>query len=415
MTKRASVDFQVTILGGGMVGSCLALQLGQRGISTLVLDSAAPGTHWQPDRYDVRASAITRATQNIFQNLGVWEAMAARRVCPFRDMRVWDGAGGGAIHFDGAHVAQATLGHIVENSVMVDALRAALLTLDGVELLAPATLESFTPGQEHVALRLTDGRKFQTRLLVGADGARSWLREQLHIDTVIWDYHQSALVATVRTELSHQETAWQRFLPTGPLAFLPLLAPYCSIVWSNTPQAAQSLSRLDEREFNERLSAAFEHRLGAVEVTGPRAVFPLRLLHAREYVRPRIALVGDAAHNIHPLAGQGVNLGFADAATLGELIVGAHKRAVDPGSFLLLRRYERWRKGQNLATMAVMDGFKRLFGNSAPPMVALRGAGMSLTDRAHVVKNLISRYAMGLEGDLPALARSSPVSADRLW
>jgi len=215
------------------------------------------------------------------------------------------------------------------------------------------------------------------------------------------------VVGNVRTAEPHQETAWQRFLPTGPLAFLPLHDGRCSIVWSTTPEQAEALLALDESAFAGALADAFDQRLGSIIEVGPRGAFPLRLQHAHAYVKPGLALIGDAAHVVHPLAGQGVNLGLLDTATLAEVILDALDAGRDFASFKTLRRYERWRKGDNLLMLGVMDGFKRLFGNSLPPVRLLRNAGLNLTDAAGPLKNLIARRAMGLEGDLPRLARAA--------
>lgn len=220
-----------------------------------------------------------------------------------------------------------------------------------------------------------------------------------------WNYHQKAVVAHVRPEKSHQETAWQRFLPSGPLAFLPLHDGRCSIVWSTTPEQADALLALEASAFAEALAEAFDQRLGSILEVGRRGAFPLRLQHAQTYVKPGLALIGDAAHVVHPLAGQGVNLGLLDAAALAEVILDALNAGQDFASFKTLRRYERWRKGDNLLMLAVMDGFKRLFGTALPPVRLLRNIGLNLTDAAGPLKHLIARRAMGLDGDLPRLAQ----------
>jgi 2-octaprenylphenol hydroxylase len=255
---------------------------------------------------------------------------------------------------------------------------------------------------------LDDGREFPTRLLVGADGAQSKVRQLAGIDTRGWNYEQKAVVGNVRTAEPHQATAWQRFLPTGPLAFLPLQDGRCSIVWSTTPEQVDALLALDDAAFAEALAEAFDRRLGEIIEVGPRGAFPLRLQHTRDYVKPGLALIGDAAHVVHPLAGQGVNLGLLDAATLAEVILDAITAGQEIGAFRVLRRYERWRKGDNLLMLGVMDGFKRLFSNPLPPVQLLRNLGLNLTDAAGPLKNLIARRAMGLEGDLPRLARALP-------
>lgn len=398
-------DFDVLIIGGGMVGATLACALGEAGMRVGVVEAHAPGLAWPAEGDVLRVSAITHASQRIFQSLQAWEQMQARCVSPFLEMRVWDAAGSGDIHFDSADIAEPYLGHIIENRVVQAALWERLQTLDAVELLCPATVDGFTRMADSTGVRLEDGRELSCRLLVGADGAASRVRALAGIAMRGWDYDQQGLVATVTTQYPHQQTAWQRFLPEGPLAFLPLADGRCSIVWSCTPATAERLLALDDAAFCRALGEAFEYRLGEIQAVGPRAAFPLRLRHAERYVAEGLALVGDAAHNIHPLAGQGVNLGLLDAAALAEVLIEARAHGRALGSLSVLRGYERWRKGHNMAMSLVMDGFKRLFGSRVPPLRWLRNLGMSVADRALPVKARLTRQAMGLEGDLPALAR----------
>lgn len=408
----AMIDYDVVITGAGMVGATLACALGSSGLRVAVLEAQPLPRDISPqDDFDLRVSAITRASQRIFTTLGAWHGMAARRVSPFREMHVWDAGGPfgieGEIHFDSAEIGEDTLGHIIENRVIQLALLERMRDFDTVELINPSSLTAFTAGPESVCLQLDDGRNIKARLLVGADGAESKVREMAGIATRGWTYAQKALVTTIKTELSHCETAWQRFLPTGPLAFLPLCDGRCSIVWSTAPEQADALLAMPEAQFLAELEQAFASKLGRVIASpGPRAAFPLRLQHATAYTAPRLALIGDAAHTIHPLAGQGVNLGLLDAATLAEVILDAHHAGKDISSPVTLRRYERCRKGDNLAMMAAMDSFKRLFGNNLAPLRLLRNAGLNLTNAATPVKNLIVRHAMGLSGDLPKMARA---------
>ena len=398
-------DYDILIVGGGMVGASLACALAGHGLSIAVVEAQIPPATWPRDSTDLRVSALTRATQRIFGALGAWDRMVGQRVSPFRDMHVWDAAGSGAIHFDSAEIGEDTLGYIVENRVIQATLWESMTACEDVEVIAPAAPAALTLDQDGARLRLEDGRELAALLVVGADGADSRLRALAGLDARQWDYHQKAVVATVRTEQSHRETAWQRFLPTGPLAFLPLSDGACSIVWSTTPEHADALLARDEDAFRAELAQAFEHRLGRIESAGPRAAFALRMLYAPRYVQPRVALVGDAAHAIHPLAGQGVNLGLLDAAALAEVVLHAHAADRDIGGMATLRRYERWRKGDNLATMAAMDGFKRLFGSRLAPLRWARNVGLTLTDDLGPLKHLIMRRAMGLAGDLPPLAR----------
>lgn len=403
-----NTDYDLLIAGGGMVGAALACALGDADLKIIVLEGA-PLERIRPDAtLDSRVSAISHASQRIFAAVGAWGGMTAWRVSPFRDMRVWDATGFGSIHFDSAAIGEALLGWILENRVIQFALLERARQLPTVELLCAAMLETAQRLDEgRWRVRLNDGRELTTRLLVGADGAESKVRQLAGIKTGGWGYGQKAIVANVRTAEPHQETAWQRFLPTGPLAFLPLADGRCSIVWATAPEPADALLALNESEFARVLAEAFDRRLGAIVDVGPRAAFPLRLQHTHAYVQPGLALIGDAAHVIHPLAGQGVNLGLLDAATLAEVILDAVAAGHDFGSLKTLRRYERWRKGDNLLMMGVMDGFKRLFGNSLPPVRLLRNIGLNLTDAAGPLKHLIARRAMGLAGDLPRLARAA--------
>jgi 2-octaprenylphenol hydroxylase len=320
-------------------------------------------------------------------------------------MRVWDAVGGGSIHFDSAELGEPDLGHIVENRVTQLALWERLERAQEVTLLCPAELNEVALEPDRAVLDLADGQRLHASLLVGADGRDSWVRDRLGIATQGWLYDQHAIVANVQVQDRHRETAWQRFLPTGPLAFLPLLDGRCSIVWSLTQARAQELQALDEEGFRRALEDAFESRLGRIGEIGPRGAFPLRLQHAEEYVRPRLALIGDAAHAIHPLAGQGVNLGFLDAAALAAALDEARERGRDVGGLWALRRYERARRGENMLMLGAMDAFKRLFSNDVPPLAALRSAGLTAADRLAPVKRLFMRQALGLGQDLPPLAR----------
>jgi 2-octaprenylphenol hydroxylase len=404
MTMNTSYD--LIIAGGGMVGSALACALAESELRIAVLEGLPLDRIRPGDELDSRVSAISRASQRIFAAIGAWEGMTAWRVSPFRDMRVWDADGFGQIHFDSAAIGEPLLGWIIENRVIQFALLERLRQLPTVDLLCPAALDTAQRSDDGIwTVRLNEGRELTARLLVGADGAQSKVRQLAGIETGGWNYDQSAVVCNVRSAESHQATAWQRFLPTGPLAFLPLHDGRCSIVWATMPEQADELLALSDFEFARALATAFDRRLGSIIEVGLRAAFPLRLQHAHAYVKPGLALIGDAAHVVHPLAGQGVNLGLLDAATLAEVILDAIAADQDFAAFKALRRYERWRKGDNLLMLGVMDGFKRLFGNALPPVRLLRNLGLNLTEAAGPIKNGIARRAMGLAGDLPRLAR----------
>ena len=398
-------SYDIVIVGGGMVGAALACALGNSSLKVALLDRA-PAPPSADKEYDLRVSAITLASRALFENLGVWEGMARRRVAPVREMRVWSGEGSGAIQFNAAEIGEAALSWIIENSVIQSALIERLHQFTNVHYLCPVEVVDVTLADNGAVVSLKDGRSLNAKLLVGADGADSTVRQAAGIETQSLNLDQKGIVATVTTEKPHEATARQRFLSTGPLAFLPLGEPRtCSIVWSADTERADQLLALDDMSFITELQKSFGDSLGLIQKIGPRAAFPLALSHAKAYTAPHLALVGDAAHTVHPLAGQGVNLGFLDAATLAEVLLDAIVKPKDIGAHEVLRRYERWRKGDNLAMISITGGFKYLFGNDLPVVSQLRNLGLDLTNAATPIKNLIMRRAAGLEGDLPRLAR----------
>ncbi|HHO68006.1 MAG TPA: 2-octaprenyl-3-methyl-6-methoxy-1,4-benzoquinol hydroxylase [Gammaproteobacteria bacterium] len=385
----------VLVVGGGIVGLSLAVALGRAGVDTSLVHAVQPPTDWPPDSFDMRVYAITRASQAFLEALGAWPDIEAGGISPFRAMEVWDAGGDGRIRFDSAELGEPYLGHIIESRVIVRALWRRLPDLPAVQCQVPAVVESFAEVDGLPQAALAGGHALRARLLVGADGFASRVRDFAGIRARASDYGQKAIVAVVRTEEPHRETAWQRFLPTGPLAFLPLRDGRCSIVWSATSAEAERLSALDDADFRAALGEAFDHRLGDIVDTSERVLFPLRRQHAEHYVTPRVALVGDAAHVIHPLAGQGVNLGLGDAEVLAQVVADALAQGRDPGLLHTLRRYERARKGEVLAMMTAMDGFKTLFGSQLAPLRLARSLGLNLVDAATPLKTAIMRYAMG--------------------
>ncbi len=399
-------SYDIAIVGGSCVGGTLACALAQAGFTVAVVEARETQAVWSAGSVDLRVFAITRASERIFRAIGCWDGIARGGISPFREMRVWDASGDGAIHFDCAELGEPTLGYIIEQRVIQAALNARMEQLPNLTRLCPAQLAGFELAENSLQLTLADGRHLQTRLLVGADGASSRVRGLAGIALEQRDYQQEAVVAVVATELPHQETAWQRFLPSGPLAFLPLRDGRSSIVWSTTPQQAAELCELDADAFLERLGAAFDHRLGRITAVEERVRFPLLRLHAKHYIGERLALVGDAAHVIHPLAGQGVNLGLLDAAALADALQDTRAASRDYGLRQNLRAYERGRQGENRAMQSAMDGIKGLFGAPAAPLRLLRNSGLTAVDRSGPLKRLLARHAMGLAGDLPRLARA---------
>ena len=399
------------IVGAGMVGSALALALKNSGLNILLLDgsplSVKPFTTQDP--FEPRVSALSAASQRILERLGAWEGITGRRVSPYSHMQVWDGSGTGQIHFSAASVHAEVLGHIVENRVVQDALLECLQDTD-IEMLANARLEQMRRSGDDWLLTLADGRTLRAPLVIAADGANSAVRRLTGCETREWDYQHHAIVTSVRCAQAHQRTAWQRFTDNGPLAFLPLEREGeqdgCSIVWSTTPEQAEQLMALDDEAFCRELEFAFEGRLGAVLSADPRVCVPLRQRHAKRYVAEGLALIGDAAHTIHPLAGQGVNLGFLDAAVLADVLLHAADRGERLADVRILSRYERRRMPHNLALMAAMEGFERLFQSDSLTARLVRNTGLKWVDKMPEAKALFVRQALGLSGDLPPLAKA---------
>ena len=398
-----SVD--VAIIGGGMVGLALAAALADTELRVAVIEGKLPEPELAP-LPDVRVSALSRASERILRRVGAWEGIAARRMAPYSKMQVWEQDSFANIAFDAARLAQPDLGHIVENRVIQLSLMDCVKQLPNVTLLAPERCQSIAFGESEAWLSLESGKNLTAKLVVGADGANSWVRQQLDIPLTHWDYGHSALVANIRCGEAHQDTARQIFRPEGPLAFLPLAEPdLCSIVWSLPPEEANRMCELPEQEFNKRLTAAFDNRLGLCKVEGERQAFPLKMRYARDFVRERVALVGDAAHTIHPLAGQGVNLGLLDAASLAQELKQLWLAEKDIGRQSHLRHYERWRKAEAAKMIAAMQGFRDLFDGSHPAKKLVRDLGMLFADKAPGLKDEFMRRALGLSGELPELAR----------
>lgn len=396
---KEKIKYDIIIVGAGMVGATLACGLAEEAeqLKIAVIDAVQPNFDWDKESYDMRVSAITRASQKLFKQVGAWDNIVEQRVSPYQNMFVWDAAGKGELHFDSADMGETDLGHIIENRIIVKALHQRIKDFSQIDLLCPAQIESIDFNQDQTELTLKDKTKLAAKLVVAADGTRSWIRQQADIAVKGWDFDQAALVTTVKTEKFHKDTAWQRFLPTGPLAFLPLTDGYSSIVWSTSPDEAKRLTDISKDEFAIELEQAFESKLGKIELVAGRAVFPLRLFETLHYVKPRLALVGDAAHTIHPLAGQGVNLGLADVTSLMQVIVDALNDKKDIGDLKVLRRYERWRRADNRSMLMAMDGLKRLFGSELSVVKDVRSLGLNLTNKITPLKNIIMQQAMGIK------------------
>lgn len=397
-----SVD--VAIVGGGMVGLAVACGLQGSGLRVAVLEQAAP----QPLSADappaLRVSAVNAASEKLLSKLGVWQDIIAQRASCYHGMEVWDKDSFGRISFDDQSMGFSHLGHIIENAVIHHALWQSA-ALRGRHSAGSGAAAAGCVGENEAFLSLQDGTMLTARLVVGADGANSWLRNKADIPLTYWDYHHHALVATIRTEEPHEAVARQAFHGEGILAFLPLSDPHlCSIVWSLSPEEAERMRQADDAAFNQALNIAFDNRLGLCAVESERQVFPLTGRYARQFAAHRLALVGDAAHTIHPLAGQGVNLGFMDAAELIDELKRLHAQGKDIGQHLYLRRYERSRKHSAALMLAGMQGFRDMFSGHNPAKKLLRDIGLKLADTLPGVKPQLIRQAMGLN-DLPAWLR----------
>lgn len=396
----------ILVLGGGMAGGLLAAALADSGLSVRVLDGA-PEPAMPAGEPELRVSAITEASHWMLRHTGAWQRLPEDRICAYTAMSVWDADGTGAVDFHAGEAGAAQLGWIIENAVIVRALYETSAPAEAVDWLSNARVTKLHRTGEQWQAELADGRVFAAPLLVGADGARSLARQAAGIPAPARDTGHHAIVATVATQHPHDGCARQAFLESGPLALLPLYGDghRCSIVWSCWHEKAQHLAGLDDEAFNGEITRASGGCLGDIHLASRRPMFPIRELHASEYIRPGLALIGDAAHVVHPLAGQGINLGLLDAGILAEEIGRARARDLPFHHDSVLARYQRRRRGHNALMQNSFRGFKLLFEQPAPPVRLIRNLGMGWVNRLAPVKGVLARQALGRGGDLPAIAR----------
>jgi 2-octaprenyl-6-methoxyphenol hydroxylase len=415
MATQASkaAECEVLIVGGGMVGLTLGLTLAGAGVEVTVVDRADPATV-QDAAFDGRSSAIARGSQQALAGAGLWDAMAPSAQ-PILDIRVTDGRlGAGAsslfLHYDHREVDDKPLGYIVENRAVRRALHAAAQGRGRLRLLAPLQVTDLERGPAGVEARLGDGRRLRARLAVAAEGRGSPLREAAGIRTTKWSYPQAGIVCTVAHERPHHGVAHEHFLPSGPFAMLPMTdaadgTHRSSIVWTERRDLAPAMVALAPEDFAREIARRFGDSLGRLEPIGGRWSYPLSLLHAERYVDRRLALIGDAVHGIHPIAGQGLNLGLRDVAALAEAVIDARRLGLDIGEAGVLERYERWRRFDTLMLIAVTDGLNRLFSNDLAPLRLVRDLCLAAVNRMPPLKRFFMGHAMGLAGDLPRLIR----------
>ncbi|MCK5828833.1 MAG: FAD-dependent monooxygenase [Methylococcales bacterium] len=397
-------EFDVVIIGGGMVGATVACSLGGSHLSVAIIEQTLPEKFSTEQPHDLRVSALSIASKNILQTIGAWDGVVKRRFCPFRRMRVWETAGD--TEFNSDDIGYSELGYIVENRITQLSLLENLTEFTNVELIAPVSIKdiNYSPLGKTI-LQLSDGRSIQTKVMVAADGGNSRVRQTVGLGVTSWDYKQHALVIYVETDYEQQDITWQRFVPSGPQAFLPLTGNYGSIVWYNSADEVRRLKTLSNETLINELSQTFPECLGKVKQVLGKASFPLKRQHAQQYIKQGVALVGDAAHMINPLAGQGVNIGLLDAAALAEVLIEAKNKGDEIGSISVLQRYEKMRRNENLRMMTVMDAFYQVFSNDIVPVKFLRNMGLGLAERIFPAKKKVMKMAIGLEGKLPKLAQ----------
>jgi 2-octaprenyl-6-methoxyphenol hydroxylase len=401
-------DVELLIAGGGLIGLLLANACAGAGLSVGIAEPQNPAA-MLGDGFDGRCSAIAYGSHQVLNSLGLWSEIAAEAE-PIREIRIADDDSPLFLHYDHRDLdADTPLGYIVENRVLRRVLVERIGSLGNLSFLAPVSVGSVETSPYAAVAALSDGRRAVARLIAAADGHSSRLRRAAGIGTAEWRYRQTGIVTTVRHERPHCGIAVEHFLPAGPFAILPMTGNRSSIVWTEQAELAARLVGLSDADFAAELSARFGDFLGAVEPVGPRWAYPLGLMLAERYVADRLALVGEAAHVIHPIAGQGLNLGIRDVAALAELVIDTRRLGLDIGDAEMLSRYQRWRRFDVLALAAVTDGLNRLFSNTAAPLRLARDLGLAVVHRLPALKRLLMRDAMGLVGDLPRLVRGEPL------
>jgi 2-octaprenyl-6-methoxyphenol hydroxylase len=410
-------DYDIVIIGGGLVGASLACALSQLPLRIAVVEAWPLGADEQPG-FDERTLALSYGSRRIFEGLGLWQDIEQTDCTPIKRIHVSDRGHPGMTRLDCREQQLEALGYVVPSRVVGKVLTHAIGQQAAISLHSPARLLAMEVQAGQVELNLDENgtsRALTTRLVVGADGIHSSVRELAGIGSRQLDYGQTAVIANIGVSRFHDYTAYERFTDSGPLAILPAStaaepAPWrCAVVWTVDSDQADAVMALDDASFKQRLTDMFGQRLGDIVQTGQRSAFPLSLRHAREHVRPRLALIGNAAHTLHPIAGQGFNLGLRDVASLAQVLSDAMEAAEDPGSLTVLKRYLGWRRRDHLRVISFTDGLVRLFSNNFIPLVLARNLGLATAELLPPLRHLLTRRAMGMTGQLPRLARGLPL------
>lgn len=412
MNGSRKLRAEAVIAGGGMVGLTLGIALAEAGVETIVVDGVDPSLAHEA-KFDGRVSSFAPSSRKMLQALGIWDGLRphAQPVLDIvvGDGSVRDGASAALLHFDHRETGGQPLAHMIENRHFRMALADKARGVGSLILVAPARVANCSEVQNAIRVNLQDGCEIEAKLCVAADGRDSPLRDAAGIKTLGWSYHQTGIVATIEHELPHQGVAQEIFLPSGPFAILPMTGNRCSIVWSERSDLAPAFLRLDDEAFTREVAQRFGDHLGAIKLAGPRWSYPLSMHLAYSYTAPRFALAGDSAHGVHPIAGQGLNLGIRDAAALAEVIVESRRLGLDMGSPHVLARYERWRLVDNALFAVSMDVLNRLFSNDIAPIKLARRAGIDVVDAIAPLKRFFMSHAGGEAGNLPRLLRGEAI------
>lgn len=414
MTNAVSktLTVEAIVVGAGMAGMTLAHALASAGIEVAVVDRADPGTMMTAG-HDGRTTAIAAGSASVLKGIGLWDAIGVH-ACPIETIRVSDGDSLMFLHFDHRETGDVPLGHIIENRLIRRALFASVEAVPNLTLMAPASIAAITRDETGVAVDLAEGNRLRARVIFACDGRGSQIRRDAGIKVAEWRYNQSSFVCAIAHEKSHQNIAHERFLPGGPFALLPMtdlpvpvngLRHQSSVVWSESNDLVPAVRAMDDADFTAALGRCVGGFLGRIALASPRWVYPLGLIHAVRYTGQRLALVGDAAHGIHPIAGQGLNMGIRDVAALAEVVVDARRLGRDIGDPDILESYERWRRVDNMMLTVTTDGLTRLFSNDIAPVRAVRDLGLGVINATPPARRFFMRHAMGVVGDLPRLVR----------